>query len=185
MTFVKRVMVFGVPILLAAGYYADDIQSGSDHEDNGGSDSPPGDDAQGAGQGGSATLLYWQAPTILNPYLSRGTKDAEAASLVLEPLAEYTPNGEIVPVLATQVPTSENGGFSADRTSITWTIREDALWSDGTPLTANDVVFYLALLHCSGRWLRPVAELRECGLRRCRRRANRHHYLRWTDFISL
>ena len=140
-TFVKRVMVFGVPILLGAGYYADDVPPGSDHEDNGDSDSPPGGDAQGAGQGGSATLLYWQAPTILNPYLSRGTKDAEAASLVLEPLAEYNPDGEMLPVLATQVPTSENGGFSADRTSITWTIREDALWSDGTPVTANDVVF--------------------------------------------
>ena len=135
-TFVKRVMVFGVPILLAAGYYPEDL----DHQDNGGSDSPP-TDGQDAGQGGSATLLYWQAPTILNPYLSRGTKDAEAASLVLEPLAEYNPDGEMLPVLATQVPTSENGGFSADRTSITWTIREDALWSDGTPLTANDVVF--------------------------------------------
>ena len=134
-TFVKRVMVFGVPILLGSGYYADDVHSGSEGEDNGGRE------AQDAGQGGSATLLYWQAPTILNPYLSRGIKDAEAASLVIEPLAEYNPNGEIVPVLATQVPTSENGGVSADRTRITWNIREDALWSDGTPLTANDVVF--------------------------------------------
>ena len=135
-TFVKRVMIFGVPVLLAAGYYPEDL----DHDDNGDSGSPPGD-GQVAGQGGSATLLYAQAPTILNPYLSRGTKDAEAASLVIEPLAEYTPDGEIVPVLATRVPTIENGGFSADRTSITWTIREDALWSDGTPVTASDVVF--------------------------------------------
>ena len=135
-TFVKRVMIFGVPVLLAAGYYPEDL----DHEDNGDSGFPPGD-GQVAGQGGSATLLYAQAPTILNPYLSRGTKDAEAASLVIEPLAEYTPDGEIVPVLATRVPTIENGGFSADRTSITWTIREDALWSDGTPVTASDVVF--------------------------------------------
>jgi len=135
-TFVKRVMIFGVPVLLAAGYYPE----GLDHEDNGDSGSPPGD-GQGAGQGGSATILYWQAPTILNPYLSRGTKDAEAASLVIEPLAEYTPDGEIVPVLATQVPTTGNGGFSADRASITWTLREDAYWSDGTPVTANDVVF--------------------------------------------
>lgn len=135
-TFVKRVMVFGVPVLLAAGYYPEDL----DHEDNSGSDTPPGD-GQGAGQGGAATLLYWQAPTILNPYLSRGTKDSEAASLVIEPLAEYTPDGEIVPVLATRVPTIENGGFSADRTRVTWTIREDALWSDGTPVTADDVVF--------------------------------------------
>ena len=140
-TFVKRIMVFDMPILLAAGYYPEDIPSGSGNEDDGGSGSPPGDDTQGAGQGGSATLLYWQAPTILNPYLSRGTKDVEAASLVIEPLAEYTPDGEIVPVLATQLPTSENGGFSADRTSITWKIRDDALWSDGTSVTADDVVF--------------------------------------------
>ena len=136
-TFVKRVMVFGVPVLLAAGYYPQD----PDHGDSGGSDTPPDDDAQGAGQGGSATLLYWQAPTILNPYLSRGTKDVEAASLVLEPLAEYNPDGEMVPVLATRVPTAGNGGFSADRTRITWTLREDLLWSDGAPVTAEDVVF--------------------------------------------
>ena len=116
--FVKRVVTFGVPILIGAGYYLDN-----------------------AGQGGSATLLYWQAPTILNPYLSSGTKDAEAASLVIEPLAEYNENGEIVAVLATRVPTLENGGISADRTRITWNIREDVVWSDGTPLTANDVVF--------------------------------------------
>ena len=117
-SFVKRVITFGVPILIGAGYYLDN-----------------------AGQGGSATLLYWQAPTILNPYLSSGTKDAEAASLVIEPLAEYNENGEIVAVLATRVPTLENGGISADRTRITWNIREDVVWSDGTPLNANDVVF--------------------------------------------
>ena len=33
-TFVKRVMVFGVPVLLAAGYYPEDL----DHEHDGGSD---------------------------------------------------------------------------------------------------------------------------------------------------
>ena len=117
-SFVKRVVSFGAPILIGGGYYLDN-----------------------AGTGGSATLLYWQAPTILNPYLSSGTKDAEAASLVIEPLAEYNENGEIVAVLATRVPTFENGGISADRTRITWNIREDVVWSDGTPLTANDVVF--------------------------------------------
>ena len=117
-SFVKRVVTFGVPVLIGAGYYLDN-----------------------AGQGGSATLLYWQAPTILNPYLSSGTKDAEAASLVIEPLAEYNENGEIVAVLAARIPTLENGGISADRTRINWNIREDMVWSDGTPLTANDVVF--------------------------------------------
>ena len=144
-TFVKRVVVYGLPVLIGAGYYPDEgVQPGSAGEDNGSNDSaelPTGNDSGSAGQGGSATLLYWQAPTILNPYLSSGTKDAEAASLVIEPLAEYNPNGEIVAVLATRVPTLENGGVSDDRTRITWNIREDVVWSDGTPLTANDVVF--------------------------------------------
>ena len=116
--FVKRVVTYGLPILIGAGYYLDR-----------------------AGEGGTATLRYWQAPTILNPYLSSGLKDTEAASLVIEPLAEYNPNGALVPVLATRIPTLANQGISADRTRITWTLREDAVWSDGTPLTAGDVVF--------------------------------------------
>ena len=142
-TFVKRVMSYGLPILIGVGYYPDKgVQPGSAGEGNGTEERPTdGDSRSSAGRGGSAKLLYWQAPTILNPYLSSGTKDAEAASLVIEPLAEYNPNGEIVAVLATRVPTLENGGISVDRTRITWNIRKDVVWSDGTPLTANDVVF--------------------------------------------
>ena len=93
-----------------------------------------------AGEGGTITLLQWQAATALNPYLSGGTKELLASSLILEPLAEFTPSGELVPKLAAEIPTLDNGGLSADLTSITWTLK-DALWSDGTPLTADDVVF--------------------------------------------
>ena len=87
------------------------------------------------------TILYWQASSILNPYLSSGTKDIDASSIVLEPLANIGPRGEFIPVLAAEIPTLENGGVSADLTSITWTLREDVLWSDGTPFTADDVIF--------------------------------------------
>ncbi len=90
--------------------------------------------------GGMLTLRQWQAPTVLNPYLRGGTKDLLAASLVLEPLAEVTPGGDLVPVLATRVPTVANGGVAADFRSITWRLI-DTVWSDGSPLTAADVVF--------------------------------------------
>jgi peptide/nickel transport system substrate-binding protein len=86
-------------------------------------------------------ILYWQAVSILNPYLASGTKEYEASSLILEPLAEVTPDGELIPVLAAEVPTLENGGISEDLLSITWTLQEDIVWSDGTPFTAEDVVF--------------------------------------------
>ena len=47
----------------------------------------------------------------------------------------------MVPWLVTEIPTVENGGVSEDLTQITWTFRDDIVWSDGTPFTAEDVVF--------------------------------------------
>lgn len=93
------------------------------------------------GADGHLNIIYWQAASILNPYLSGGTKDIESSSMVLEPLAYYDENGNMVPALASEIPTVENGGVSADLTSITWKLKEGVVWSDGSPLTANDVVF--------------------------------------------
>ena len=93
------------------------------------------------GADGHLNILYWQAVSTLNPYLSGGTKDIEAASLVIEPLARTNNEGVIVPWLVTEVPTVQNGGVSEDLTSITWKIAPGILWADGTPLTAADVVF--------------------------------------------
>ena len=86
-------------------------------------------------------ILYWQAASILNPYLSGGTKDLDASALVLEPLAYYDPDAVLVPVLAANIPTVENGGVSEDLTTITWTLQEGVVFSDGKPFTAADAVF--------------------------------------------
>jgi peptide/nickel transport system substrate-binding protein len=93
------------------------------------------------GQGGTLNLIYWQAVSIINPYLSTGTKDFHAGSLVLEPLAEFDEVANLIPALATEIPTLENGGISEDLLSITWNLQEGVLWSDGSPFTADDVVF--------------------------------------------
>lgn len=93
------------------------------------------------GRDGQVNIIYWQAPSIMNPFLSGGTKDIEAASLVLEPLGRYDQTGALVPYLAEEIPTVENGGVSADLTSITWKLKEGLLWSDGTPVTSADVTF--------------------------------------------
>lgn len=87
------------------------------------------------------SLLYWQAPTTLNPHLSTGSKDREASRVVLEPLAVYNEIEELEPVLAAEIPTLKNGGVSEDKRSVTWTLKEGVLWSDGQPFTAEDVVF--------------------------------------------
>ncbi|HLZ27711.1 MAG TPA: peptide ABC transporter substrate-binding protein [Chloroflexota bacterium] len=93
------------------------------------------------GAGGTLKILYWQAPTILNTHLAQGTKDQDASRLVLEPLAALGPDGVPVPLLAAEIPTVANGGISADQKSITWKLKPGIKWSDGTPFTADDVVF--------------------------------------------
>jgi peptide/nickel transport system substrate-binding protein len=93
------------------------------------------------GQGGTLRMLFWQAPTILNTHLSQGTKDYLAGRLILEPLAAIGPDGNLVPELAAELPTLQNGGVSKDQTTITWKLRPDVKWSDGSDFTADDVVF--------------------------------------------
>jgi peptide/nickel transport system substrate-binding protein len=93
------------------------------------------------GADGNVNVLYWQAPSILNPYLSSGTKDVEAASLVVEGLAGFDEKGQVFARLAESIPTVENGGITADLTQITWKLKAGLLWSDGTPVTSADAKF--------------------------------------------
>ncbi|NOR64098.1 MAG: peptide ABC transporter substrate-binding protein [Rhodobacteraceae bacterium] len=93
------------------------------------------------GRDGNVNIIFWQAASTMNPYLSGGTKDINAASMALEPLAHYDENGAMVATLVDEIPTVANGGVSEDLTSITWTLSEGITWSDGTPLTSADVVF--------------------------------------------
>ena len=73
------------------------------------------------------TLLYWQAPSIANPYLLGGTKDRDAAAPVLEPLANYDDLGQLIPRLALSIPLTTNGGIAEDGSMITWTLRSGVL----------------------------------------------------------
>ena len=93
------------------------------------------------GTDGQVNIIYWQAPSTMNPYLSSGTTDVEASSLVLEGLAGFNEKGEVIPKLAAEIPSVENGGISEDLKSITWKLQEGLKWSDGTPVTSADAAF--------------------------------------------
>lgn len=93
------------------------------------------------GRDGNVKLLYSQAISTMNPYLTGGAKDIEASSLVLEPLAGFDDKGNMFPRLASSIPSIENGGISGDYTSITWKLKPGIKWSDGSDFTADDVVF--------------------------------------------
>jgi peptide/nickel transport system substrate-binding protein len=93
------------------------------------------------GGGGPLKLLFWQGPTLLNPYFATGTKDQDGSRLFYEPLASWDAEGHLVPILVTELPSIENGGLSADGKSVTWKLKPGVKWHDGKPFTADDVVF--------------------------------------------
>ena len=90
---------------------------------------------------GKLGLLFWQAPTTTNPHLSIGIKDLSASRLVYEPLASFDAEGRLIPLLAAEIPTLDNGGVAADGRSVTWKLKADIKWADGKPFTADDVLF--------------------------------------------
>ncbi|MEX0370708.1 MAG: peptide ABC transporter substrate-binding protein [Tateyamaria sp.] len=93
------------------------------------------------GSDGELKIIYWQAPSTMNPFLSGGTKEVEASSMVIEPLTRFDETGAIQPWLVEEIPTVENGGISEDLTTITWKLTPGILWSDGTAFTSADVKF--------------------------------------------
>jgi peptide/nickel transport system substrate-binding protein len=75
----------------------------------------------------------------LNPLLNSNTTDVFIMFLMYMPLIHANAKNEPVPMLATGVPTQENGGISKDGLTITYHLRKDAKWTDGMPVTSKDV----------------------------------------------
>jgi peptide/nickel transport system substrate-binding protein len=80
-------------------------------------------------------------PDTLNPYLHTLAADGAIFALVFQGLVRLNMNDQWEPVLATEVPTLDNGGISKDGLTWTFHLRKDVKWSDGQPFTARDVKF--------------------------------------------
>src|SRR5205085_892181 len=96
-----------------------------------------GTEGQTRGAGGELKILQWQSVSTLNNHRASGTKDSLGASFISEPLISFLPDGSLVPTLAAEVPTADNGGVSADLKTVTFKLKEGVLWSDGQPFTAD------------------------------------------------
>ena len=93
------------------------------------------------GGGGTLKTLWWQGATLLQPHFANGTKDQEGSRIFYEPLASWDNDGNLVPILAAEIPSRDNGGLSADGKSVTWKLKKGVTWHDGQPFTADDCVF--------------------------------------------
>jgi peptide/nickel transport system substrate-binding protein len=92
-------------------------------------------------QPGRLRLGYPDEPDSLNPMFAHAAAADEAASLLFAPVLRYDARGELIPELATEVPSYANGGISRDGRTIVLHFRPGVTWSDGAPLDARDLRF--------------------------------------------
>jgi peptide/nickel transport system substrate-binding protein len=89
-------------------------------------------------------LLVYAAddePSTLDPAAVEPGEGGETIILqVYDRLLEFSTDGpDLIPSLATEIPTLENGMISADGLTYKFPIRQGVVFHDGTPLTASDV----------------------------------------------
>jgi peptide/nickel transport system substrate-binding protein len=125
----QNVETTGVPATVGSG---ETLNANSNTETNTGSDK-------------SITIVIAEDPPSFNPIVADTGYDALVMELVMLGMTDVDPNGTIFPELAAELPTLDNGGvaLSDDKStmSVTWKMRDDMKWQDGTPVTADDVIF--------------------------------------------
>ena len=82
-----------------------------------------------------------EEPDSLNKLFANTDAADQIANLIYEPLLRYDQTGEYVPAAAREVPTTRNGGISADGKTVTLRLRPGMQWSDGAPYDGRDLVF--------------------------------------------
>lgn len=124
---------------------------------------PEVEEPEGATAGESQIVIVIpEDPPNFNASLSDTGYDALVMELVMLGLADLDPEGNIFPELAAELPTVENGGVITDEENgtmdVTWNLRPDITWSDGTPVSSDDVIFtYEALIDPElGSWTQGI-----------------------------
>jgi peptide/nickel transport system substrate-binding protein len=82
-----------------------------------------------------------EEPDSLNLMFGHTEATDDICGLLFSFLLRYDAHGNYIPDLATEVPTTNNGGISRDGRTITVRLRRGVVWADGAPLTAADWLF--------------------------------------------
>ena len=90
---------------------------------------------------GTLRLTESEEPNSLLRVFSNQESADDVTALLFEPFFRFDDHENLVPSLATVFPTLKNGLISADGKRITFKLRPGVLWSDGVPVTADDVIF--------------------------------------------
>jgi peptide/nickel transport system substrate-binding protein len=107
---------------------------------------------RGTGAGGWGTphelrIARWNDPSSLNPLFVGTQADSDLTQLYAEPLVGLNPQNALVPLVASRIPTMQNGDIARDGRTLTYHLRHDERFADGAQLTSADVAFtYRAIM---------------------------------------
>jgi len=87
------------------------------------------------------TLIWTQEFDTLNPMYTNMWFVSVLYPVYMCQAWWYDENNDPVPNLVAEIPSTENGGISEDGRTITLKLRDDIVWSDGTPITSADFKF--------------------------------------------
>ncbi len=99
------------------------------------------EDSQGKAQTGkkAVTIGITNAPGSLNPLDTTGLTSATLAAMLFHPLVELDESLKFVPRLADSIETTDNQTYLVK-------LNPNAKWTDGEPVTADDVLFTIRLI---------------------------------------
>jgi peptide/nickel transport system substrate-binding protein len=89
----------------------------------------------------TATFIFTQEFDNLNPAYTNMWFSAITQQLWNCWAWSFDDKNAAFPVLVKELPSAANGGLSSDGKVITLKLREDIVWSDGTPITSDDFLF--------------------------------------------
>lgn len=86
-------------------------------------------------EGNVLNLILSSEPPTIDPAAATDTTSGALIDNVFEGLTDVTPEGEVIPALA------ESWEMSEDGMTYTFHLRQNAVWSNGDPVTAHDLVY--------------------------------------------
>jgi peptide/nickel transport system substrate-binding protein len=101
-------------------------------------------------EGGTLVVGDWESPSDFSPLFNQELPAAQIDAMLFDGLVQRDANLDPMPDLVQRVPTLDNGDVSWNRSTgtmdVTYTLRQGLRWSDGQPLTAQDVGFTWRLI---------------------------------------
>jgi len=114
----------------------------------------------GTGAAGG-TLLVGDYQDITDLNYGGTVMDANVNAMLFDGLVKQNNEPKYIPWLATEIPSVKNGGIvlpgtNGDAMTVTWKLRAGRMWSDGKPLTCDDVSYWYTWVKLPGNFTDPI-----------------------------